>query len=150
VDRASTGIARDHWPHGSGGAGVADRGAVRFVACGPVLPGHEVRIVDARGATLGERPGRVQFRGPSATAGYYRNPTATRRLFDGAWLDSGDLGYLVDGELYLTGRVKDLIIRAGRNLHPSELEEAVGGSRTYARAASRCSPPPTRAPAPSG
>jgi acyl carrier protein len=103
-----------------------DPSAVRIVACGRPLPGHEVRIADPSGATLGERlEGRVQFRGPSATAGYFRNPAATRRLFVGDWLDSGDLGYLVDGELHLTGRVKDVIIRAGRNLHPSELEEAV-------------------------
>jgi 1-acyl-sn-glycerol-3-phosphate acyltransferase len=69
--------------------------------------------------------GRIEFRGPSATAGYFRNPTATARLFDGGWLDTGDLGYLVDGELYVTGRVKDIIIRGGHNVHPQELEEAV-------------------------
>jgi acyl carrier protein len=104
-----------------------DATAARFVSCGRALPGHEVRIADGAGQTLGEREeGRVEFRGPSATAGYYRNRAATRRLFDGDWLDSGDLGYLADGELYLTGRVKDVIIRAGRNLHPAELEEAVG------------------------
>ncbi len=101
--------------------------AVSFVACGPPIPGHRVRIADEAGATLGERrQGRVQFTGPSATSGYHRNPEATRELFDGDWLDSGDLGYLAEGDLYLTGRVKDLIIRAGRNLHPSEIEEAVG------------------------
>jgi acyl carrier protein len=105
-----------------------DPTAARFVACGRALPGHEVRIADRTGSTLGEREeGRVEFRGPSTTAAYYRNRAATRRLFDGNWLDSGDLGYLVDGELYLTGRVKDVIVRAGRNLHPAELEEAVGG-----------------------
>jgi acyl carrier protein len=110
-------------PASSGG-----RDTVRFVACGPALPGHELRIVDDHGTDVGDRiQGRVQFRGPSATSGYHRNPTATRRLLHGGWLDTGDLGYLVDGELHLTGRVKDLIIRAGRNLHPSELEEAVGG-----------------------
>jgi len=91
------------------------------------MTGHEVRIVDGSSTVLDERhEGRVEFRGPSATAGYHRNQAATRRLFDGDWLDSGDLGYLADGELHLTGRVKDLIIRGGRNLHPSELEEAVG------------------------
>ena len=54
------------------------------------------------------------------------NPAATRSLFHDDWLDTGDLGYVADGDLYVTGRVKDLIIRAGRNLHPDELEEAVG------------------------
>ena len=104
-----------------------DPNPARFVACGRPLAGHEVRIADRGGATLPERhEGRVEFRGPSATAGYHRNPAATCRLFDGDWLDSGDLGYLAGGQLHLTGRVKDLIIRAGRNLHPSELEEAVG------------------------
>ncbi len=104
-----------------------DPAPARFVACGRALPGHEVRIADDHGTSLGERQeGRVEFRGPSATLGYLRNPEATERLFDGDWRDSGDLGYLADGELYLTGRVKDVIIRGGRNLHPSELEEAVG------------------------
>jgi 1-acyl-sn-glycerol-3-phosphate acyltransferase len=104
-----------------------DPNPARFVACGHPLADHEVRIADRAGATLPERlEGRVEFRGPSATAGYHRNPAATRRLFDGDWLDSGDLGYFAGGQLHLTGRVKDLIIRAGRNLHPSELEEAVG------------------------
>jgi acyl carrier protein len=104
-----------------------DEEAARFVACGVPLRGHEVRIVDRQGIPLGERQeGLVQFRGPSATSGYHRNEAATRRLFVDGWLDTGDLGYLAGGELHLTGRRKDLIIRAGRNLHPSELEEAVG------------------------
>ena len=101
--------------------------ALRFVACGQPLPGHEIRIVDAAGHELGDRrEGRIEFRGPSATAGYFRNADATRSLFHDDWLDTGDLGYLADADLYVTGRVKDLIIRAGRNLHPDELEEAVG------------------------
>jgi acyl carrier protein len=109
-------------------AASGDEAVVRVVACGLPLRGHEVRIVDRQGLPLGERhEGGVQFRGPSATRGYHRNPEATRRLFVDGWLDTGDLGYLADGELHLTGRRKDLIIRAGRNLHPSELEEAVGG-----------------------
>ncbi|MEV6099919.1 AMP-binding protein [Nocardia sp. NPDC051981] len=101
--------------------------ALSFVACGRPLPGHEVRIVDRAGIELADRcEGRIEFRGPSATAGYFNNPDATRSLFRGDWLDSGDLGYLAGGDLYVTGRVKDVIIRAGRNLHPAELEEAVG------------------------
>ena len=108
-------------------AGSAERDALRFVACGQPLPRHEVRVVDATGTELGDRrEGHIEFRGPSATAGYFHNPTATRSLFHEDWLDTGDLGYIVDADLYVTGRVKDIIIRAGRNLHPAELEEAVG------------------------
>ncbi len=104
-----------------------DRDALRFVACGQPLPRHEFRVVDATGTELGDRrEGRIEFRGPSATSGYFHNSTANRALFRGDWLDTGDLGYIADADLYVTGRVKDVIIRAGRNLHPAELEEAVG------------------------
>ncbi|HEY5012232.1 MAG TPA: AMP-binding protein [Acidimicrobiia bacterium] len=101
---------------------------LRVVACGRALPGYTIRVVDRAGNVLGERhEGRIEFRGPSATQGYFRNPAETLRLFDGEWLDTGDLGYLAGGDVYLTGRAKDLIIRAGRNLHPEELEDAIGG-----------------------
>jgi 1-acyl-sn-glycerol-3-phosphate acyltransferase len=100
---------------------------LRFVACGRPLPGHEIRIVDSTGREVGERQeGRIEFRGPSATSGYLHNAEATRTLFKGEWLDTGDLGYLAAADLYVTGRVKDIVIRAGRKLHPAELEEAVG------------------------
>lgn len=106
-------------------AGEAD--ALRLPACGRALPGHEIRIVDEAGAELPDRAvGRLQFRGPSATRGYFRNPNATAGLFRDGWLDSGDFAYLADGEIFLAGRVKDVIIRGGRNLYPYELEEAVG------------------------
>jgi 1-acyl-sn-glycerol-3-phosphate acyltransferase len=109
-------------------AAADDAGALRFVSCGRPLADHDVRIVDALGHEVGERSeGRLEFRGPSATAGYYRNPEATRRLFDGDWLDSGDRAYVADAEVYLTGRVKDIIIRGGRNIYPQEVEDAVGG-----------------------
>ena len=108
-------------------AGPDGRDALRVVACGRPLPGHEIRIVDGTGHELGDRrEGRIEFRGPSATAGYFHNADATRSLIHDDWLDSGDLGYVADADLYVTGRVKDVIIRAGRNLHPTELEEAVG------------------------
>ena len=107
--------------------GTAER-ARRFVSCGPPIPGFEVRIVDDRGTELEERAeGAVEFRGPSTTSGYFRNPAASRALFDGDWLRSGDRGYVAGGELYVTGRDKDLIVRAGRNLYPYDLEAAVGG-----------------------
>ena len=100
----------------------------RFVSCGPPIPGFEVRIVDDRGTEIEERAeGAVEFRGPSTTSGYFRNPAANRALFDGDWLRSGDRGYVAGGELYVTGRDKDLIVRAGRNLYPYDLEAAVGG-----------------------
>ncbi|MFL6199423.1 MAG: AMP-binding protein [Thermoanaerobaculia bacterium] len=100
---------------------------LRFVSCGFPLPDHEVRIVDASGKELGERrEGRLEIQGPSTTSGYYRNPEATERLIRNGWLDSGDRAYIAGGEVYITGRVKDIIIRAGRNLYPHELEEAVG------------------------
>ncbi len=100
---------------------------LRMVACGMPLPGHEVRVVDAAGFEVGERQeGQLQFKGPSSTSGYYRNPEQTRKLFSKDWLDSGDYAYLVDGEIYLTGRAKDMIIRAGRNIYPYDLEQAVG------------------------
>ncbi|MBA3002888.1 MAG: AMP-binding protein [Desulfurivibrio sp.] len=103
-----------------------DAHAQRFVSCGRPLPGHAIRIVDANGLGLAERTqGRVQFQGPSATSGYFRNPEATQRLMEGEWLNTGDLGYLAEGELFLTGREKDVIIRGGHNIHPQELEEAV-------------------------
>jgi len=92
------------------------------------LPSVEVRIVDAEGNNLGERQeGQLWFRSPSATSGYYRNPEATRELMrDGDWLNSGDLAYWGEGEIYITGRAKDVIIKAGRNLYPHEIEEIAG------------------------
>ena len=108
-------------------AAADDPTALRYVACGRPLPGHEIRIVDDDGREVAERiVGRLQFRGPSATSGYYRNAEETRRLFDGTWLNSGDIAYIAQGDLYITSRVKDMIIRGGRNLYPYELEEAIG------------------------
>ena len=99
---------------------------LQIVACGQPLPGHEIRIVDSTGRELPERQeGRLQFRGPSSTSGYFRNPEQTQQLFREDWLDSGDHAYIVAGEVYITGRFKDMIIRAGRNIYPQELEEAV-------------------------
>ena len=104
-----------------------DTKALRFVACGQPLPGHQIRIVDPTDRELPERQeGRLQFRGPSVTSGYFRNPEETRVLFHGDWLDSGDLAYIAGGDVYPTSRVKDIIIRGGQNIYPYELEEAVG------------------------
>ena len=103
-----------------------DSQVLRFVANGVPLPGHEVRIADDQGREAGERvQGRLLFRGLSRTAGYYRNPEATAAAIDeDGWLDSGDLGYLVNGEFFVTGRLKDCIIKSGRNIIPQEAEAA--------------------------
>ncbi len=95
-------------------------------SCGRPLAGHQVRVVDSRDRELPERhEGHLQFRGPSATSGYLRSQEQTAALFHGDWLDSGDLAYMAGDEIFVTGRVKDLIIRAGRNIPPHELEETV-------------------------
>lgn len=101
--------------------------SLQFPSCGVPLTGHEIRVVDVSGRELPERQqGRVEFRGPSTTSGYFRNPKQSQLLFNDDWLNSGDLGYIAKGELYITGRIKDIIIHAGRNIYPHELEYAVG------------------------
>jgi 1-acyl-sn-glycerol-3-phosphate acyltransferase len=103
-----------------------DPTALEFVACGRPLPGHEIRIIGPTGE-LGEREeGQLQFRGPSATSGYFDNPAKNLELFDGNWLNSGDLAYIAGGDVYITGRSKDVIIRAGRHIYPEEIESAAG------------------------
>jgi 1-acyl-sn-glycerol-3-phosphate acyltransferase len=107
-------------------AGADDPHPLEIASCGSPLPGHEIRIADELGIELGDRrEGRLEFRGPSATSGYFRNEAKTRELLRGDWLDSGDRAYTANGEVYLTGRIKDIIIRAGRHIYPQEIEEAV-------------------------
>ncbi|MGI0115337.1 AMP-binding protein [Zooshikella sp. RANM57] len=104
-----------------------DPNALSFVACGRPLIGHQIRIVDDAGYELPERmQGRLQFKGPSATTGYFGNKEKTAALFSGEWLETGDLAYMVRGDIYITGRIKDIIIKAGRNIYPHEVEEQVG------------------------
>lgn len=106
---------------------AGEAAGMRVVSCGQPLAGHEVRVVDAMGGEAPERvEGRIEFRGPSACAGYFDNPEATAGLIHDGWLDTGDVGYMAGGELFVTSRVKDLIIRGGQHIHPYDLEEAVG------------------------
>lgn len=103
-----------------------DKNALVFASCGLPIIDHEVRIVDDDDHVLDERMvGNLQFRGPSTMQGYYNNPKATREVLHDGWIDSGDLAYIADKEIYITGRRKDLIIKAGRNLYPAEIEELV-------------------------
>jgi fatty-acyl-CoA synthase len=97
-----------------------------FVACGRALAEHEFAIRDAAGQPCSERQvGRIFFRGPSVMTGYFRQPELTQEaLSPDGWLDTGDLGYMLDGQIIITGRAKDLIIIAGRNIWPQDLEWA--------------------------
>jgi fatty-acyl-CoA synthase len=100
------------------------REAKELVLCGSVLPGHELEIRDEEGRALPERQcGVVHVRGPSIMAGYLDDPEATREVLspDG-WLNTGDLAYVADGQLVITGRRKDLIIINGRNIWPQDIE----------------------------
>lgn len=102
-------------------------GAKSFARLGRAIPGLELRVVDPEGRVCREREvGELQIRGTSVTSGYYERPDATAATFDGDWLRTGDLAYLVDdGELVLCGRIKDVIIVAGRNVFPEDVERSV-------------------------
>jgi acyl-CoA synthetase (AMP-forming)/AMP-acid ligase II len=110
--------------------------AVEVVSCGAVAKGHEVAIVNPHTlhAVSGGEVGEIWVSGPSVAAGYFERPELTASTFDGRiagtttdtrYLRTGDLGFLLHGELYVTGRHKDLIIIAGRNLYPQDIELSV-------------------------
>jgi acyl-CoA synthetase (AMP-forming)/AMP-acid ligase II len=95
-----------------------------FASVGPPLPGTEVAIVADDGAPLPERhTGEITVRTPSLMSGYHNNQDATQYAIRNTWLCTGDLGYLADGELYLTGRKKEVIIVGGRNYYPDDVEQ---------------------------
>jgi acyl-CoA synthetase (AMP-forming)/AMP-acid ligase II len=129
------GVARP-LAEGDGRAGRSDRRGVELVSVGRPLPGFQVRVLprggdEERPPAPGEteplaedRVGRVWVRGPSLMDGYLGRPEATARALVGGWLDTGDLGFLHRGDLYLTGRAKDVVILRGRNHSPAEIEDA--------------------------
>lgn len=97
----------------------------RVVGCGHVLPDDQLRIVAADGLEVPERTeGEIHFRGRSVTPGYFRNQVETSRVFRDGWLHTGDLGYVADGELFVSGRKKDVIICNGVKHHASDIESA--------------------------
>ncbi len=108
-------------------------GGVPIVSVGRPVPGHEVLVVGEEGELLPEREvGHIVCRGPSVMEGYFRDAEATAAVMQEGWLWTGDLGYFADGRLYVTGRVKDLIIIRGRNFYAEDLElqaERVRGIR---------------------
>jgi acyl-CoA synthetase (AMP-forming)/AMP-acid ligase II len=99
-----------------------------IVSVGKPLPGFRLSLRDGQGRELpAGRVGRLWVSGPSLMEGYLGDAEGTARALRGGWLDTGDLGFLDGGELYLTGRAKDLIILRGRNYSPAEIEQAVDG-----------------------
>ncbi len=102
--------------------------ARRLPLLGRAVPGLEMRVVDpdTREDVPERHVGELLLRGTSVTPGYYKREDATAALFHDGWLCTGDLAYLLDGELVLCGRIKDVIIVGGRNVFPEDIERAVG------------------------
>jgi acyl-CoA synthetase (AMP-forming)/AMP-acid ligase II len=122
-----------------------DRPHRRLVSSGRTLPDQEIRIVDPEtGQPCPPRAiGEIWLSGPSVTAGYWELPEVTAATFGAQlegkpWLRTGDLGFLDEGELYVTGRVKDLIIVRGRNLYPQDLERTVEHASPVVRPGCSC------------
>lgn len=98
---------------------------VEWVSVGGGMPGHGVRVVDSEGNQKEERlVGEIELSGPSVMLGYYRDADATAETIRDGWLRTGDLGYMADGNLFVTGRSKDLIIKGGKNVYPQDVERA--------------------------
>src|SRR5262249_52613560 len=110
---------------------ASDAASQELVNCGRPFPEHALAIVDESGSVLPDRKvGQVITRGPSVSSGYYKEPELTRETFrrgpDGeTWLHTGDLGYMVDGEVFICGRLKDMVIIRGRNFFPNDIEWSV-------------------------
>jgi fatty-acyl-CoA synthase len=128
VDRVARGdtFERDHLALPAGES-VGPSGSRSFVVCGAPMPGYAIEIRDEAGNVLPDRHvGRICIKGPSLMQGYFQNPEATAAVLKGdGWLDSGDMGYMLGGELVVSGRTKDLIIVGGRNIWPQDIEWAV-------------------------
>jgi len=99
---------------------------IEHVSCGIAFPAHKVRAFSTENQPLTDGlEGELRVSGPSVTPGYFNNPEATAATFKAGWLHTGDLGYTLKGQIYVTGRMKDLIILNGRNIHPQSVEWAV-------------------------
>lgn len=140
VDRVDVARFRE----GEAASAVEGQPSVEVVSCGRPLAAHEVAVFDDAGNQLGERQvGELAIRGPSICAGYYQREEATRAAFRDGWLFSGDKGYLANGEVYVCGRVKDMIIIHGRNYYPQDIEwvvNEVDGVRPGSAVAFACQP----------
>jgi acyl-CoA synthetase (AMP-forming)/AMP-acid ligase II len=124
---------------------AGESGVSPVVSCGPVADGHEVLIADGEGRVAGPgQVGEICVQGPNVAAGYLDRPDESRTVFraelsgagaSGPFLRTGDLGFLLDGELFVTGRLKDVIVIAGRNLYPQDIERSVRAAHPEIRLA---------------
>jgi acyl-CoA synthetase (AMP-forming)/AMP-acid ligase II len=101
--------------------------AVRLVSCGREFPGHALRIFDPldddSAHPLAERVvGEIRISGPSVMGGYWEDAERTREAFAGPFLRTGDLGFVHDGQVFICGRSKDIVIVNGRNYYPQDME----------------------------
>jgi acyl-CoA synthetase (AMP-forming)/AMP-acid ligase II len=117
VDRDSLQIDRIAKP------AVADKPAIDMVSAGKPIPNTEVKIIDPQGAPLPDRHiGEIALKSDCMLTEYYHRPQTTEKAFLDGWYLTGDFGYMLDGEVYITGRKKDLIIVGGKNIYPQDLE----------------------------
>src|SRR5204863_8677381 len=99
-----------------------DRDVVECVGVGSAIPNSEIRIVDGATREVRERAvGEIQVRSRTLFRGYADDPAATRDVFTEGWLRTGDLGYVADGHLFVTGRKKEIIIKGGHTLSPASI-----------------------------
>lgn len=103
--------------------GPQTRSVSAFVNCGKALPHHRIDIRSETGISLPEREvGNIFISGPSLMSGYFQDATSQQEIQAKGWMDTGDLGYLLNGCLFVTGRKKDLMIIRGRNIWPQDIE----------------------------
>jgi len=99
---------------------------ITFISLGPPIPGITIRIVDNNNQLLPENTiGHFHVKGEAVTAGYYKNPEANQVFLADGWFDTGDLGFIADGELVITGRAKESLIINGANFYNSEIEAVI-------------------------
>lgn len=132
IDRTQYSINHRAMPAKGNGSAVNARS---FAICGRTMPDHRIDIRNDQGATLADREiGTVHIKGPSVMTGYFQDPEmSSQAISEDGWLNTGDMGYMIDGELVITGRIKDLIICHGRNIWPQDIEwglEQLPGVRT--------------------
>lgn len=120
-------IDADAWEQRGEAVGPRGGRTLRFASCGPALPQHEVAVVDTEGLELGDRrAGEIVVRGPSLGGGYFELPEESAAVFRADGLHTGDKGYLVNGELFVAGRLKDVVNVNGRNYDPETIERIAG------------------------